>query len=526
MSRIRPRLIAAAVVTVASLALTACGGTSSGTTGAAGTSGTGASSGAAGAAAPSDKELVIGQVTEPEKAPDPIMDGSLAGDNYYYNVFDQLTALDVDGKVIPKLATAWTPSADFKTWTYTLRTDVKFHDGSPLTAKDVEFTYNKILKSPDADNLFYMGQLQSVKASDDHTVVFTLNASFSPWPAITTTTSIVPQAVYEKLGSEGFAKAPVGSGPFTFVSWTRGVEYVIKRNPNYWGPKAPLAKVTFQTVADENARLNGVQSGSLDIALISPNQVDAVQGAGAAKVASRPSNGVTFLGMNSTKGVLAKLGVRQAISKAIDLKAISTAILAGRATPNSQLAAPTVAGYDPGLPIAPYDPEGAKKLLADAGYAGEAIPFEYATDGRIPLSADVAQAIQGYLSKVGIKVTMIGMNQSSLSDKIYGTVSIQGLYLNTWAPSTMDGDMPVTNLFAGGQNDYAKQAATKALVEQQRGVSGADRVAVFTKLFALNQDQALILGLYTPNTDYAVNPKVNWKPRADGQFYLGDVTVS
>ena len=387
------------------------------------------------------------------------------------------------------------------------------------------FTYDEILEHEDSDNFAYMEQLESVEAPDDHTVVFHLNASFSPWPSITTLVSIVPHETYAELGSEGFAKAPVGSGPFKFVSWTRGVDYVIERNPDYWGSKASVEKVTFQTVSDEDARLNGVQSGSLDIALISPNQVDAASASGTATVESRTSNGVTFLGMNAASGPLADPLVRRAVSRAIDLEAISKSILAGRATPNSQLVAPNVTGYVKGLPQAPYDPAEARRLLAEAGYSGEPIPFQYATDGRIPLSSDVAQAIQGYLSDVGITVRMEGTDQASLSQIIYGDVSVKGLYLNTWAPSTMDGDMPVTNLFAGGQNDYAKSEKTAAKVLEQRSVDGEERIAVFEDLFTYNLDQAQILGLYTPDADYAVNPDVDWKPRADGELFLADVTI-
>lgn len=482
--------------------------------------------GATGGSKDATSQITIGQVTEPEKSPDPIVDGSLAGFNYHYNVFDRLTALDASGAIEPQLATAWEASADFTDWTFTVRDDVTFHDGEPLTVEDVVFTYETILATPESDNLGYLGPLESVEAGEGNTVVFHLSAPFSPWPSITTAISIVPEKVYTELGSEGFAAAPVGSGPFKFVSWTRGVDYVIEKNPDYWGTVPSVDKVRFQTVADEEARLNGVSSGSLDIALISPNQVSSVEGSSSVKVASLASNGATFLGMNSTSGPLADPLVRRAISLAIDKDAIVGTVLAGRGVVNNQLVAPGVGGFDPSFPATDYDPELAKELLAQAGYTGEAISFEYATDGRIPLSSEVAQAIQGYLTEVGITLDMKGTDQASLSGKIYTTVNISGLYLNTWAPSTMDGDMPAENLFNGGQNDYARSPETAALVQQQRTVADADRIAVFNELFQLNEDQAYIIGLYTPNTDYAVNPDVTWTPRVDGEYVLNEVTVS
>lgn len=483
---------------------------------------TGCSGASSGASA--DRDIVIGQVAEPESAPDPIMDGSLAGYNYYYNVFDQLTKLDADGAIEPSLATEWTPSEDLTTWTFTLRDDATFSNGDPVTAGDVAFTYSTILASPDSDNLGYMGVLESVEATDDTTVVFTLNAPFSPWPSITTAISIVPESVYTELGSEGFAAAPVGSGPFRFVSYTRGVEYVIEKNPDYWGEEPEVEKVTFQTVGDSDARLNGVSSGSLDIALISPNQVDSVSGSGV-EVASRTANGVTFLGMNSSAGVLSDERIRRAIWLAIDKQSLVDGVLSGRAVPNDQIVAPDVAGYAD-IEATEYDPAAAEALLAEAGYAGETIPLEYATEGRIPLSSEIAQAIGGYLEAVGLSVELKGTDQASLSNTIYGTVSIEGLFLNTWAPSTMDGDMPATNLFAGGQNDYAKSPEMAALVEKQRTVTGDERTSVFAEIAQSNIDNAFIDPLFTPDADYAVAPGIEWTPRADGEYVLSDVSFT
>ncbi|MEV0759161.1 ABC transporter substrate-binding protein [Nocardia sp. NPDC050435] len=472
----------------------------------------------AGSSNSSTRELVVGAVTEPEKVPDPIMDGSLAGYNYYFAAFDQLARFDAAGKIDPLLATRWEPNGDFTRWTFTIREDAKFHNGEPVRASDVAFTYNTIKANPTGDPASYMEMFESAAVTAPNTVVFTLNAAYSAWPTIVTGVSIVPESVYTKLGSAGFAAAPVGSGPFVFDHYTRGVEYVLKRNPNYWGTPAEIEKVTFKTVADADARLNGVQSGSLDIALIAPNQVSAVSGSANVAVQSMPSNGVTFLGMNSSTGPLANQKLREAIGLAIDREAIVRTVLAGKAKVDNQLVAANVGGFDPNYPAARHDPARARQLVAESGYTGQPIPFQYATNGRIPLSSEIAQAIQGDLAKAGVTITLQGTDQASLSQIIYGKKAVAGLYLNTYAPSTMDGDAPVSSMFGGQQNDYAMLPATKALVAKTRTVSGQARIDAYSELFRLNDAQALIIGLYTPDTSYAVDPALTWTPRADGMI--------
>ncbi|MEV0251746.1 ABC transporter substrate-binding protein [Nocardia sp. NPDC050712] len=472
----------------------------------------------AGSSSSSTKEIVVGAVTEPEKIPDPILDGSLAGYNYYFAAFDQLARFDPAGKITPLLATKWEHNDDFTRWTFTIREDAKFHNGEPVRAADVAFTYNTIKANPTGDPASYMEMFESAAVGPQNTVVFTLNAAYSAWPTIVTGVSIVPESVYTKLGSAGFAAAPVGSGPFVFDHYTRGVEYVLKRNPNYWGTPAEIEKVTFKTVADADARLNGVQSGSLDIALVAPNQVAAVSGSASVAVQSMTSNGVTFLGMNSSTGPLANPKVRAAIGLAIDREAIVKTVLAGKATVDNQLVAPNVGGFNPNYPAAQHDLAKAKQLVAESGYTGQPIPFQYATNGRIPLSSEIAQAIQGDLAKAGLTVTLQGTDQASLSQIIYGKKAVAGLYLNTYAPSTMDGDAPVSSMFGGQQNDYAMLPATKALVAKTRTVSGQARIDAYSELFRLNDAQTLLIGLYTPDTSYAVDPALSWTPRADGMI--------
>ncbi|MFF2085648.1 ABC transporter substrate-binding protein [Nocardia sp. NPDC058176] len=493
-----------AVLAVSALALSGCApaGTDSGST----------------------RTLVVGAVTEPTHVPDPIVDGSLAGYNYYFAAFDQLARFDADGVIGPLLATKWEHNADFTEWTFTIRDDAKFHNGDPVQPSDVAFTYNQIKATPTGDPASYMEMFASAATGPDNTVVFTLNAPFSAWPTIVTGVSIVPESVYTALGSEGFAAAPVGSGPYVFDHYTRGVEYVVKRNPDYWGPAPTLDTVTFKTVADADARLNGVQSGSLDVALIAPNQVSAVADSKSVRIESMPSNGVTFLGMNSSTGPLADQRVREAIALAIDREAIVKSLLAGRATVDNQLVAANVGGFDPSYPGPVHDPAKARQLLADAGYSGQPIPFQYATNGRIPLSSEIAQAIQADLTKVGLNITLQGTDQGSFSQTIYGTKTATGIYLNTYAPSTMDGDAPIASMFGGQQNDYAMLPETAELVAKTRTVSGQDRIDVYRELFTVNDSKALLIGLYTPDTSYAVDPELTWKPRADGMITVDDTT--
>lgn len=466
--------------------------------------------------------ITLGAVTEPSNIPDPLIDGSLAGYSYYYNIFDSLTRLSADGEVEPLVATAWEPNEDFTQWTFTLRDDVTFSTGDPLTAEDVRFNFETILANPDSDPASYLRPLESVEVSDPTTVVFHLNTPFSAFPTLVTSVSLVPEDIYTELGSEGFAAAPIGSGPYEFVSHTTGVDYVIKRNENYWGSDpAPFEQVTFQTVADADARLNGVLSGSLDLALIAPNQVESVSGD--TTVVSTESNGVTFFGINSTSGPLADTTVRQAIELAIDKDALVNGVLAGGGQVATQMIAPRVGGFDPSVEASAFDPEAAKELLAQAGYSGEPIKLSYAAGGRIPLSENVAQAVQAMLSDVGVTVELESMDQATFSSRVYSDKDLAGLYLNTYAPSQMDGDPVIEDFFAGGFNDYAMSPVTAEMVQKTREVSGQDRIDAYGELMRYNAENALMIPLYVPDTNYAMTPGLPWEPRSDGLFFFGTV---
>ncbi|WP_168195324.1 ABC transporter substrate-binding protein [Cryobacterium sp. LW097] len=449
---------------------------------------------------------------------DPIESGALVVLSVFFHTFDQLVTITADGELAPKLATEWTANDDLTQWDFTLQEGVTASNGEAITAEDVAFSYQTILADPTGENFAYLSSVASVEAVDDLTVRFTLKSPFSAFPRNTSLISIVPADTYQEMGADAFAQAPIGSGPYLFDKIQTGVSYDLVRNDDYWGTAPAIESISLQPVSSDESRVNGVLSGSLDVAPIGPTQVESVESQDSAQVFSALSNGVVFLGVNSTSGVLTDVRIREAIGLAIDKEAITDGLLSGLAEPASTTLAPAVEGYSDEVKDPGYDPDRARELLAEAGYAGEQIPFDYATDGRIPLSADVAQTIQASLQDVGITIDLRGADQQAHTLKVRGR-EMEGIYLNTWAPSTVDGDLPLTDLYEpAGNNNYAQDPRTAELAAEQRGVEGESRLEVFSELLSYSNEQGYYVPLYVPMNNYAADPDLDWTPRADGLF--------
>lgn len=468
--------------------------------------------------------VTLAQVTEPANT-DPLMDGSLAGYNLFFNEFDQLTSVDAAGAVQPRAAESWTSNDDFTRWSFRIRPGIVFHDGTPLTAEDARFSYQQVLETPTSANTSYMVALDSVEAQGD-AVVFTLKRPFASWPRQASMISIVPKDYYLSVGSAGFANAPIGSGPYKFDSWRRGSAYIMTRNDDYWGPTAPtIRQLRFALVPNENSRLTGVEARSLDVALIPPNLVPVAKASEGIGFTTRPANELTFLGINP-RGPLSDVNVRRAIDLAIDRSGILASLLGGLGSLNGRMIAPNVDGAPAEFPDPVFDVAAARSVLATSRYDGEPIPLEYATDGRIPMSAEIAQTIAGNLSAIGVNVQLIGTDQASHTLKIRGH-KLRGLYLNTYAPSTVDGDVVVTDLFyPDGGNNYHEDPDCYPLVEKQQSTAGAEREAAYRELFELNRDRCHILPLFTPAYSYAISRGLEWRPRADGEFVLNTSAIT
>ena len=462
-------------------------------------------------------DTVTAALTGEPSTLDPVYDTNLQALNVFQNVFDQLTTIDEEGEVQPGLATEWTADDALTTWTFTLRDDAVFSDGTPVTAADVVFTYETAMADPESNLGGYMTAIESLEATDDHTVVFHLNAAYAPFDRQVTLISIVSKAAYESSGAEAFGTAPVGSGPYEVVEWQRGDSITLKRNPEYWGEEGTFETVVLQFVPDETTRANSLQAGDLDIAILGPASVSTIESSDTVDVVETESNRVIYTGFNATAAWLDNPDFRKGVSLAIDREAISENLMAGTTTPAGQLVASVTQGYDDSIEPVERDVDEATRLIEASGYDGSAITLSYPTS-TLPQVQQLAQSLQQYLGEVGVTVELDGQEFSAFSANWFAN-GFPGLYLYAFAPSALDADLPLTMLLKTGGQGYVSDPEIDALLTEQLAEPDAD---------ARDEDLARISEIVNENTYYAplvadtytygVTAGLDWDPRPNGMI--------
>ncbi len=353
-------------------------------------------------------------------------------------IFETLVDYEPTGfKLVPKLATKWEASADGKTWTFTLRDGVKFHDGTAFDAAAVvtnfdraKFAKHELRPSkPVADDFAYFGDMWNgfdndsviakVEAKSANTVVFTLKTSFGPFlanMAMSTFGLVSPKSM--KDDKDGFmlpaTKGVAGTGPFTFKpgGWLKGQSLTLDKNADYWDTgKVGLDKVTFRFIADTAARIAALKAGTVDaIRDFAPADLPAVKADPNLQVIPRPAFNVAYIGVNLGIKPFDNLGVRKAVAMAINKQAIVAVIYAGEARVASQFLVRGMVGYDESVTdFYKYDEAGAKKALADAGFPNgfeTELWYMPVSPPYYPDPKKIAEAFASDLAKVGIKAAL------------------------------------------------------------------------------------------------------------------------
>lgn len=353
---------------------------------------------------------------------DPHATGGWSTYQITYQIFEGLVKADLTDAtaatpaLIPGLAKSWTISEDGLVYTFSLREGVKFHDGTPFDAEAVKFNFERFWdeSSPNfypkakAFVIAYTKWIKSVEVVDPMTVKVTLTAPNYQWlrqglQSYGQPLMISPASVKE-YGNDGVAAHPVGTGPFKFVERDQGVKTVIENNPDYWGKKALLDRVIFRPLQDPSTRVNALESG--EIHMMSPpwDEIERLKGEGFVLTTNANVPFINYIHLNFNFPPLQDIRVRQAINMAIDREGIAKEIYAGTARAEYGMLSPGTDAYDPNFKSFSYDPEGAKKLLAEAGYAdGLKMVFEIPQYG----TGEIVETwIQRDLAKVGIDLEL------------------------------------------------------------------------------------------------------------------------
>jgi peptide/nickel transport system substrate-binding protein len=352
---------------------------------------------------------------------DPMLLNTAVKNNYIFAVFNALFSFDKEGVLQPGLALREDVSADGLTHTLTLREAVTFHDGSPFTSDDVVFSLDRTKNDPRSVNKSYLALLDSASIEGPYKVALHLNKPFAGLSKALAYLGgiIVPKKYVETVGEDKFNKAPIGTGPYAFVSDSPGAGLVLRANENYWSPeKARVKTVTLRVLSDPNAAMAQLQTGEADFVWSVPaSQVQVLKAANFVTQATSTQNKI-YAQFNVIKyPVYRDTRVAQAFNYAVDRAQIVKAVYRGLdVTLIGTLDSPGRPGYDPSITMYPYDPERAKQLLKEANFDFSQ-PVTIQVPGTDYLgAADAAQAMAAQLKKVGIEATSVVKESASSWD--------------------------------------------------------------------------------------------------------------
>ena len=420
--------------------------------------------------------LVVGLVAEPVNL-DPAQVTDLNSNRVGRRVVETLVTFpDESTQIVPGLAESWTVSKDGLHYVFKLRKGVAFHDGTALDAEAVKFSIErqinpehpaaKLGKYPFAN--YFFGNVKAVEAVDPLTVEFVLKEPRASFLAVLTAgaASIVSPAAVRKHGAD-YPSHPVGTGPFKFVSWERGQKVVLEKHPSYWRGAVKLERVIYRPIVEDQARLTELLTGALDLIVgTPPDYVGQLESSGKVTLLKQVGAHVWYLGINNQKKPFDDKRVRQALNFAVNKDAIVRDVLKGTGSLSAGPVLPKTWGADTGLKPYPYDPERAKKLLAEAGYPAGFTTTLWVPESGSGMQSPVAMStvIQSNLKAVGVNVALQTMEWGAYLAKL--RTKEQELFALSWMAGTEDPDMVMYPLLHSSQ--WTPNGPNRALYKNTR----------------------------------------------------------
>ncbi len=474
---------------------------------------------------------------------DPHYHNLTPNNNVAEHIFETLVTKDPRSKLKPALAESWR-AVDDLTWEFKLRKGVKFHDGGDFTAQDVVFSLDRVPNVPNSPSSFatYSKQITDKIIVDPYTIRFKTAAPYPLMPNDMSTIFILSARVAKGATTEDFnnGKAAIGTGAFKFVRFAKGDRIELARNDAYWGPKAAWDKATLRIITADPSRVAALLAGDV-------RAIENVPTADIARIAKSTdltlyrtvSHRLMYIHLDGNrdrspfitgkdgkpldKNPLKDVRVRRAISKAINRQALVERVMEGAAVTTGQLMPEGMFGYTSALKPEPYDVEGARKLLAEAGYPDGFAMTLHAPNDRYVNDEQIAQAIAQLLARVGI-VTRVEAMPSSVYFTRASKLEFSFMLLG-WAADTAEVSSPLKALLAtfspekgmgtANRGRYSNTKMDEALTQALAIVDDAKRERLLQQATEIAVSDLGIIPLYHQHNLWAARKGVTYAPRTD-----------
>jgi peptide/nickel transport system substrate-binding protein len=500
------------------------------------------------------QELRIGVASEPTSM-DPHYHNLSPNNSMLSHIFESLVDQDERQRMQPGLAESWKTIND-TTWEFKLRRNVRFHDGTPFTADDVIFSFERapnVEGSPSSFGIYARGK--KLTKVDDHTIHITTAAPYPLMPNDVSQIFIVSRKHGQAAKTPDYnsGKAAIGTGPYRYVEYTPGNRIVMQRNEQYWGDKPQWQRVVFRGIKSDPSRVAALLAGDVDL-------IDEVPATDMERLKKDPkltisqvvSNRIIYLHLDhfrddspfvkskdggAIKSPLRDRRVRTAISKLIDRDAIVARVMEGQAIKAGQLLPEGFFGVSKKLQPVAYDPNGAKKLLAEAGVPSGFRLTIHSPNDRYPNDAKIAEAVGQMLTRGGIDTQVVTMTQSVF----FRDASSGGpdktpkfsLILVGWGSGTGEASSPLKSLIAtydrekgmgpSNRGRYSNPEVDKLINQALATVDDAKRADLLARATELAIEDVAIIPLHYQVNTWAMRKGFTYKARTDEYTLAGGV---
>ncbi|WP_127143899.1 ABC transporter substrate-binding protein [Pelagibacterium montanilacus] len=438
------------------------------------------------------------------------------------NIYETLMARTPDAQLVPGLAASEPVQIDETTWEFKLREDVSFHNGEPFNADSVVASLERVIDPENnSEQMAYFGTIAGAEKIDDYTVHILTNGPDPILPSRMYWMKMIPP-VYAQEGD--LASAPVGTGPYEFVSWSRGDTITLQANEDYWDGAPEIDEVTYRFVGEPGTRLSGLMAGEFDIITnLLPEFTSTVP-----KFAAVEGLETSVFVVGADNELTSDPLVREALNLAIDRQAMVDSLFSGYATvAQGHHVNPRAFGFNDSLESYPYDPERARELIEEAGANGQTLQV-IGESGRWLKDREQIEAVAGYWAETGLSVDVQIQEFSQYLDSLMGDGPRPDTIFIANSNELLDADREASFIYhmdgAAASNSDEEMAA---MIDEARITTDeGERQALYDEIFQHAHDLHYTVPLFNLQDIYGMSERMEWQPRTDAKLLIKEMSVA